>query len=204
MQEPMIALIRFDLLLELVAGIMALAISHYSNMAFKLTGQKRLSDLSTGFLVLSTAMIGRVIGAIYFAAVGGSLDMLALVALVYGMLKVLAYLIFLVSTRPSRGAPGKSENLALLMALPILIDPKLDLIAIIILIMVVLQALMNYLSVRTRYALYVLVGFILLLLSHIESAIAQLNFQGYLFSQFLQFLGLTAFLTMLVKAGKEE
>ncbi len=205
MQEPIIMWIRFDLLLELVAGVMALSISHFSNRAFKLTGQKKLSDLSTGFLVLSTAMFGRVIGTIYLAAVNGSMEMLALVAIAYGMLKIMAYIIFLISTRPSRGSTiAGIENLALLMALPILIDPKLDLVAIIILLMVVLQALVNYLSVRTHYAFYVLAGFVLLLISHIESAIAQLDFRGYLLSQVLQFLGLAAFLIMLVKAGREE
>ncbi len=204
MQEPILALVRLDLLLEMVAGAMALAISHYANIAFRMTGQKKLSDLSTGFLVLSAAMFGRVIGTWYFAVIGGPNSLLAVVAIAYGMMKVMAYILFLLSTRPSRSVNATYNGMALLLALPILIDPNLDLLAIIVLVIVVMQSLMNYLSNRSRYGLYVLLGFFLLLMSHIVSVSAQLNFSGYLLSQILQFLGLTALLLMLIKAGKEE
>ncbi len=206
MQETLLQLIRLDLLLEALAGAMAWTISHHANKAFRLTGQKRLSDLSSGFLVLSAAMFGRVIGTLYFAALGGSGHLLAVVAIAYGSLKIMAYLLFLISTRPSREVQTSTVNgqTGLLLALPILIDPNLDLVAIIVLLLVVLQSLMNYLAHRSRYALFALAGFLLLLLSHLASALAQMEFRGYLVSQFLQFLGLTAFLTMLIRTGKEE
>ncbi|MHA2243268.1 MAG: hypothetical protein ACXACE_16855, partial [Candidatus Thorarchaeota archaeon] len=60
------------------------------------------------------------------------------------------------------------------------------------------------LAVRNFYALYVLIGFSLLLFSHGLALFSQDNVGGYLLSQALQLLGLIAFLILLNKAGKEE
>ncbi len=205
MQATLAQMIRLDLLLETIAGIMAWAISHHANKAFRLTGQKKLSDLSTGFLVLSAAMFGRVIGTLYFAALGESTNLLGILAIAYGSMKIMAYLLFLISTRPAYGVKETgNQQIAILLALPILIDPNLDLVAILVLIVVVLQSSINYMNTRSRYALYVLLGFLLLLLSHISSALAQMEFRGYLVSQILQFLGLASILVMLIRTGKEE
>lgn len=208
MQNLLLALIRLDLLLESIAGFIALAVSHFASKAFRLTGQKRLSDLSTGFLVLSAAMFGHVIGTWYFFVLqasdggsSGSIGLIVVVRIAYGAMKVMAYILFAISTRPSTG--GQSPALALFMALPILIDPTLDMIAIIVLIVVVLQSVMNYLAIRSRYALYVVVGFSFLLLSHVFAIPAEVDLRGYGLSQVFQFLGYIALLVMLVKAGRE-
>jgi len=205
MQDVLLSLIRLDLLLESIAGFIALAVSHYANKAFRLTGQKKLSDLATGFLVLSAAMFGHVIGTWYFFVLkGGDIGSLegstvfSVVTIAYGTMKIMAYILFALSTRPIGG--GHSPALGLFMALPILIDPRLDVVAIIILVVVVLQSAMNYLAVRSHYALYVLVGFCLLLLSHMSAAYAE---RGYILSQVFQFLGFIALLVMLVRAGRE-
>jgi len=208
MQNLLLAPIRIDLLLESVAGFIALAVSHYASKAYRLTGQKKLSDLSTGFLVLSAAMFGRVIGTWYFfvlqAGDGGTPSgdsLIVVVRIAYGAMKVMAYILFAISTRPTTG--GHSPALSLFMALPILIDPNLDMIAIVVLIVVVLQSAMNYLAVRSRYALYVLLGFSFLLLSHVSAIHAQDDLRGYALSQVFQFLGYIALLVMLIKAGRE-
>ncbi|MCK4483361.1 MAG: hypothetical protein KAU89_00950, partial [Candidatus Thorarchaeota archaeon] len=66
MQEQIIALIRLDLLFETIGGIIALMVAYYATKAFNLTGQKRLSDLSTGFLVLAAGLFSHVGGTWYF------------------------------------------------------------------------------------------------------------------------------------------
>lgn len=205
MQNLLLSLIRLDLLLESIAGFIALAVSHYASKAFRLTGQKKLSDLSTGFLVLSAAMFGHVIGTWYFfvlqAGDSGPLEgntLFTVVRIAYGTMKIMAYILFALSTRPTSG--DHSPALGLFMALPILIDPRLDVVAIIILVIVVLQSAMNYLAGRSRYALYVLVCFCLLLLSHMVAVYAE---RGYVLGQIFQFLGFIALLVMLVKAGRE-
>ncbi|UCE09160.1 MAG: hypothetical protein JSW61_09270 [Candidatus Thorarchaeota archaeon] len=208
MQEPLLTLIRFDLILESISGVIALMISHQANTAYRLTEQKRLSDLSTGFLVLSASMFGRVIGSLYFfvIAAGGSIpdaDMMQnVVSMAYGFLKIMAFVLFAVSTR--RGGGGQMPSEAAFMALPFLIDPNLELIAILVLLIVVMQALMNYAAIRTRFALYVLAGFLFLLLSLIFGIFATMNISAYGVSQAFQFLGLMSFLVMLLKSGREQ
>jgi hypothetical protein len=206
MQSWLASLIRLDLLLESVAGLIALAISHYANKAYQLTEQKRLSDLSSGFIVLSAAMFGRVIGTIYFFILSGDGSgnanlMMAVVTIAYGAMKIMAYVLFAISTRPTKSPT--LEGGMVLLALPVLVDPNLDLVAILVLIVVVIQALMNYMSTRSKYAAYVLAGFTLLLLSHVVAIPAQTQLGGYALSQVAQFLGFIFFLVMLVKAGKE-
>jgi len=213
MQAGAIALIRFDLILETIAAIIALIVSHYANKAFHLTGQKKLSDLSTGFIVLSAGMFGRVIGTLYFFVLAedsgltdpDALSMMSLVIVGYGMMKIMAYILFIFSTRPVK---RQANNVTMALALPVLISAPLEWIAIIVLLIVVLQTLMNYGSVRTRYALFVLIGFAFLLFSHVAGIYAQGDearaYIMYLISQLLQFLGLISFLVMLRQAGKDE
>ncbi len=202
-----IMLIRIDLILETIGAIIAFAISHYANTAYKLTREKRLSDLSTGFLVLSVSMFGRVIGTIYFFVLadasgsGEALSLRNIVIIAYEALRIMAYALFALSTR--RGVREYENNAPLmLLALPGLIDPNLEMIAIIVLLVVVLQALINYASNRSRFALYVVIGFLFLLLSHIFLIFSFNEYRGYILSQLSQFLGLIALLVMLIKAGR--
>ncbi len=212
MQDQVVmTLIRWDLVLETIAGIIALIVAHYANNAFHLTRHKKLSDLSTGFLVLSAGMFGRVVGTLYFFVLGGeSGSLLGLVTVAYGVMKIMAYSIFALSTHSGRGERSHQEPLpqaTMLLALPFLLIPELELIATIVLMVVVMQTLMNYSTVRTRYALYVFLGFGFLLLSHLLSLSAGDDVRGYLVymgSQLLQFLGLISFLVMLRQAQKDE
>jgi len=206
MQQPIVQLIRLDLLLETISGIIALAVSHYANKAYGITEQKRLADLSTGFLILSAGMLGRVVGTLYFFVLqneggAGSNTLISVVTIAYGMMRIMAYLIFAISTRHTRSE--KTPSVVILLALPFLLDPSLEMVAILVLIIVVLQSLMNYLSNRNRYAFYVSAAFVLILTSHITSIIAANAIRGYLVGQVLQFLGFAVLLLMLVGAGRD-
>ena len=210
-------LIRLDLLFETISGIIALMVTYYATKAYRLTGQKKLSDLSTGFLVLSAGMFGRVIGTWYFFVQfggGGSNLIIAIVTIAYGVSRIMAYILFVISTRPSHShTPDNQEALngtgiSLLLMATFFVDPTLEIITIMVLVVVVLQTILNYLSTRSKFALYVLVGFILLLLSHIwmaqvASAPAAAAAGLYLLSQGAQLLGFLSLLVMLIKAGRD-
>ncbi|MGV9102928.1 MAG: hypothetical protein ACOC38_08205 [Promethearchaeia archaeon] len=205
MQQPIVHLVRVDLLLETISGIIALAVSHYANNAYRITEQKRLADLSTGFLILSAGMLGRVIGTLYFFVLQnegatGSSTLIVIVTIAYGMMRIMAYVIFAISTRHIRAE--KAPSITTLLALPFLLNPSLEMVAILVLIVVVLQSLMNYLSGRSSVALYVFIAFLLILASHIAPVVAVNTIVGYLLSQILQFLGFTALLLMLVRTGR--
>jgi hypothetical protein len=209
MQEQIITLIRLDLLFESIGGIISLMVAYYATKAFNLTGQKRLSDLSTGFLVLAAALFSHVGGTWYFfirLGIEGEINpsltrLIALVTVAYHVLTIMAYILFVVSTR--RTVRTKHPEMLMLLALPVLIDVNLEILTIIVLLVVVLQAFMNYAVVRSRYALYVLIGFSMFLLSHLFLILANDNVGTYLLSQALQLLGFIAFLVMLYKAGRE-
>ena len=209
MQEQIITLIRLDLLFETIGGIIALMVAYYATKAFNLTGQKRLSDLSTGFLVLAAGLFSHVGGTWYFfvrLGIEGEINpsltrLIVLVTVAYHVLTMMAYILFVVSTR--RSVRTKQPEMLMLLALPVLIDINLEILTIIILLVVVLQAFMNYAVVRSRYALYVLTGFSMFLLSHLFLILAGDNVGTYLLSQVFQLLGFIAFLVMLYKAGRE-
>jgi|LGOV01.1.fsa_nt_gb hypothetical protein len=209
MQEQIITLIRLDLLFETIGGIISLMVAYYATKAFNLTGQKRLSDLSTGFLVLAAGLFSHVGGTWYFfvrLGIEGEINpsltrLIVLVTVAYHVLTMMAYILFVVSTR--RSVRTKQPEMVMLLALPVLIDINLEILTIIILLVVVLQAFMNYAVVKSRYALYVLTGFSMFLLSHLFLILAGDNVGTYLFSQAFQLLGFIAFLVMLYKAGRE-
>jgi len=204
------AFIRLDLLFEVISGIIALLITYYATKAYKLTGQKRLSDLSTGFLVLSTGMFGRVIGTLYFIQLGESNQslILAIVTIAYGMSRIMAYILFAISTRPTHYHQEQEQydvnGIGLMLLATFLVDPSLEVIAILVLVVVVLQAILNYMSTRSKFARYVLIGFFLLLLSHIWMVQVTATSAGYyLLSQAAQLLGFLSLLVMLIKAGRD-
>lgn len=212
MQDGLFALIRLDLIFEIFSGIIALIVTIYATRAYNLTGQKKLSDLSTGFLVLSAGMFGRVAGTVYFAIQYGvegpsSTIILSIVTIAYGVSRIMAYLLFVIATRPTRHQePLNNENMtgvSLLLA-TILVDSNLEVIAIFVLVVVVIQAIINYSSSRSKFAFYVLLGFFLILLSHMMVAMTFTNPGMYLLSQVTQLLGFLSLLVMLVKAGKVE
>jgi len=208
MQE--LGLIRLDLIFETISGIIALIVTYYATKAYRLTGQKKLSDLSTGFLVLSAGMFGRVIGTWYFfvqLGEAGSQLIISIVTIAYGASRIMAYILFVISTRPSH-TPDNQEiqngkGISLLLMATFLVDPSLEIITIMLLIVVVLQSILNYLSTRSKFARYVLVGFILLLLSHIWMAQVATAPGLYLLSQGAQLLGFMSLLVMLIKAGRD-
>ncbi len=208
MQE--IGLIRLDLIFETISGIIALMVTYYATKAYRLTGQKKLSDLSTGFLVLSAGMFGRVIGTWYFfiqSGVEGSHLIISIVTIAYGVSRIMAYILFLISIRPSHISDNQENQngsrISLLLLATFLVDPSLEIIAIMVLVVVVLQSILNYLSTGSKFARYVLVGFILLLLSHIWMAQVATAPSLYLLSQGAQLLGFLSLLVMLIKAGRD-
>jgi hypothetical protein len=208
-------LIRLDLIFEVFSGIIALIVTIYATKAYNLTGQKKLSDLSTGFLVLSAGMFGRVIGTWYFIVQFGLTDpsgelIFSIVTIAYGASRIMAYILFVVATRPARhkettdNGTLNGNGINLLLAATILVDPNLEVIAILVLVVVVIQAIVNYMSTRSELAFFVLLGFFFLLMSHILVAQTWENPGLYLSSQLTQLLGFLSLLVMLVRAGRVE
>jgi hypothetical protein len=199
-----LGIIRLDLLFETISGIIALVVTYYATKAYRLTGQKKLSDLSTGFLVLSAGMFGRVIGTWYYFVRQQSDVVFGIVTIAYGVSRIMAYIIFVISTRPahSESQGQDTASVTMLLMATFLVDPSLEIVAILVLVVVVLQAILNYMATRSKFARYVLVGFVLILLSHIMMAQVTVAPGLYILSQGAQLLGFLSFLVMLYQAGR--
>jgi hypothetical protein len=197
-------IIRLDLLFETISGIIALVVTYYATKAYRLTGQKKLSDLSTGFLVLSAGMFGRVIGTWYYFVRQQSDVVFGIVTIAYGVSRIMAYIIFVISTRPahSESQGQDTASVTMLLMATFLVDPSLEIVAILVLVVVVLQAILNYMATRSKFARYVLVGFVLILMSHIMMAQVAVAPGLYILSQGAQLLGFLSFLVMLYQAGR--
>ncbi len=204
MQDIPISLIRLDLLFESVAGLISLLVSRRASIAYRITHEYRLSDLSTGFLVLSASMFCRVIGTLYFFVIlnnGGSERVILIVSIMYSAIKTMAYLLFLVATRPYLMHRASAPAIAL-VALPILLDPVFDIISTFILVIITLQTLLNLASSRSEYSLYVFLGFLSLLISHLSQLFATMPLRGYFITQVFQLIGVMLFLLMVYRAGR--
>jgi ABC-type xylose transport system permease subunit len=203
--QPELGIIRLDLIFELISGTIALMVAYYATKAYRLTGEKRLSDLSTGFLVLSAGMFGRVIGTWYFLVREPTGLTFGIVTIAYGMSRIMAYILFVISTRPTHREPENqaTTSVTMLLMATYLVDPSLEVVAILVLVVVVLQAILNYLATRSKFARYVLVGFFLILLSHIMMAQVLAEPGFYLLSQGAQLLGFLSLLVMLYQAGRD-
>ncbi len=203
MQDIPIYLIRLDVLLESLAGVISLVVSHRARIAYQLTREYRLSDLSTGFLVLAVAMFTRVIGTLYFfVLLGGGVSErgILLVAILYSAIKAMACMLFLVATRPSiRVSELRTETSLLLV-----VDPVWDMVATVILGIVTLQTLFNLTKSRSEYALYVFLGFMCLFFSHLSQILTRVPLRGYFTAQIFQFVGLVLLLIMVRRAGQVE
>jgi hypothetical protein len=197
-------IIRLDLLFDTIRGIIALVVTYYATKAYRLTGQKKLSDLSTGFLVLSAGMFGRVIGTWYYFVRQQSDVVFGIVTIAYGVSRIMAYIIFVISTRPahSESQGQDTASVTMLLMATFLVDPSLEIVAILVLVVVVLQAILNYMATRSKFARYVLVGFVLILMSHIMMAQVAVAPGLYILSQGAQLLGFLSFLVMLYQAGR--
>jgi hypothetical protein len=199
-----LGIVRLDLLFETISGIIALVVTYYATKAYRLTGQKKLSDLSTGFLVLSAGMFGRVIGTWYYFVRQQSDVVFGIVTIAYGVSRIMAYIIFVISTRPahSESQGQDTASVTMLLMATFLVDPSLEIVAILVLVVVVLQAILNYMATRSKFARYVLVGFVLILMSHIMMAQVAVAPGLYILSQGAQLLGFLSFLVMLYQAGR--
>lgn len=203
-------IIRLDLLFEAISGIIALMVTYYATKAYRLTGQKKLSDLSTGFLVLSAGMFGRVVGTwFFFVQTTGERSnlIISIVTIAYGVSRIMAYILFVISTRPAYTPVNNdsqfSTGISMALLATFLVDSSLEVVAILVLVIVVLQAVLNYMATRSKFARYVLLGFFLLLLSHIWMAGVTANPGLYLLSQAAQLLGFLSLLVMLIQAGRD-
>lgn len=193
-------IVRLDIIFEAISFFISLAIFAVALAAARRTGSRSLTLLALGFLLMSLAMFIRV--ALTSWALNFPMTtpprlrifptvVLQIQELVYSVVRISGYVVFLYLY--SSYTSSKKEDEGLFAVAPLIIyNPLFEAVSALLLAFVVYQ-----LGKNRMYggSVYVLLGFVLLLLSHLLFLLLPLSITIYFLAQFTQLLSLILFLT---------
>lgn len=193
-------IVRLDVIFEAISFFISLAIFAVALAAARRTGSRSLTLLALGFLLMSLAMFIRV--ALTSWALNFPMTtpprlrifptvVLQIQELVYSVVRISGYVVFLYLY--SSYTSSKKEGEGLFAVAPLIIyNPLFEAVSALLLAFVVYQ-----LGKNRMYggSVYVLLGFVLLLLSHLLFLLLPLSITIYFLAQFTQLLSLILFLT---------
>lgn len=204
--------------LNLISGLVALAVSYYAFRYRRVTGSSFLRLLSVGFMLLGVGLL--VQGSIYLLAefnIGRFADREALVygaTGVYLVLQAAAYLLIgtgytiRVQRGSVSGAAGTAAAVLVVKATPLLFGTLVldigELVILVLVSFVVFQGAMAYSELKNRLSLYVLLGFALIALSHLGELLASLLASGdlYLVGGAANLVGFCLLLLFVIRSGR--
>ncbi|MEM0349940.1 MAG: hypothetical protein QXE96_05835 [Candidatus Caldarchaeum sp.] len=193
-------IVRLDIIFEVISFFISIAISAVALAAGRRTGSRSLTLLAIGFLLMAIAMFIRVALTSWALNFPTSTPprlrilptlVLQIQELVYSVVRISGYVVFLI-LYSSYSSSGKQPQAMLAISPAIIYNPLFEAISAILLAFVVYQL------VKSREhggSPYVLIGFLLLLLSHILFLLLPLSIGIYFLAQFTQLLSLLLFLT---------
>ncbi len=184
--------------------MISLVVAFYALKAYRLSSEKSFLLLYFGFSILSTSMFTRVLGTIYLFVLAGATSaslrgLLAIVNIVYGLMRVLSYILFTAAYIRQVRSSGEASYA---VALPFILSPSLEFLGVVFLLYVVIQLAINFMSTRNFNSFLVLLGFLLLFMSHIAFMVSILSLTWYLVGHLLQLSGFTSLLIMLVRVSR--
>ncbi len=192
----------FDASMEIISGIICLAIGYFSVKGYKATSERTLLFLNISFSFLGAGLLLDGLVSIYAyyllrPPVPMSPMILRFSSWVFFFTEFFAYglLTYTYASRTLRMTAG-------VLAVPIFfrdISPLVEIILIFLLAYLAFQSMVNYSMKRHSRSLYVLMGFSLLLLSHILFLISSSYPLAYVVAHLAQFAGLFSFLAMLTR-----
>lgn len=198
----------FDASMEIISGIICLAIGYFSVKGYKATSEKTLLFLNISFSFLGIGLLldGLISTYVYFLLrprlpvspmILTSPMILKLGSWIFFFTEIFAYGL-LAYTYASR----TFGTTAMVLAVPIIfrdISLPVEIILIFLLAYIVFQSMINYNMKRHSRSLYVLMGFSLLLLSHILFFLSYSYPLAYVTAHLAQFAGFFSFLAMLTR-----
>lgn len=209
MQLGFLGLIRFDLIMESIALILAFIVALLAFRAYRVTDVKPFLYLGLGFLLMGIGMLSRVISISYTLwllsftdwPVGVYRRMLQSAELTYSGLRVASYIVF-AATYGYALTRRLTASMAILPLQVLVYNPFFELISALLLAFVVAWTGINYASCRTTESGLIFAGFGLLLASHIFFIFTPLGFGFYLSAHLLQLLALCSMITATLRAGR--
>lgn len=202
--------------LNLVAALVALAVSYYAFRYGRLASSSFLRFIALGFMMLGIGLLAQGSVFILFAYnVGRLVDRVALVydaTIIYLALQAFAYLLITLGyTRRVQGGPTRIETgtpaLVAGVATPLLFGTYVlefgQLVILILVGLIVFQGALVYGEQRNRFSLTVLGAFAMILLAHLGELGASLLSSGLLFllGDVAQLAGFSLLLLFVLRSG---
>jgi hypothetical protein len=202
--------------LNLLGGVVALAVSYYAHRYWRVTGSGFLRIISLGFMMLGVGLLAQASAFVFFDLNAGRFsDRGAFVydaTMVYLALQAVAYLLIAVGYARRTGkeppAPAAAGGASLLVSpTPLLFGTHVfefgELILVVLVALIVFQGLLVYLDSRNTPSLTVLGAFTAILISGVAKLGASLLSSGllYLAGDVVQLVGFGLLLLFVLRSG---
>lgn len=208
--------------LNILGGLVALAVSYYAYRYGRVAASGFLRTLSIGFMMLGVGLLAQASAFIFFALEAGRIADRGIfvysATLVYLALQAVAYLMIAVSySRRVRRGPKLAGGAAAVVTIKVASTPSSlllfgthvlefgELILVVLVALIVFQGLLIYGENRNRLALTVMGAFALILLAHIAELSASLLSSGllYLVGDLVQLAGFGLLLLFVLRSGPD-
>jgi hypothetical protein len=211
--------------LDLASGIVALLVSYYSFQYNKLAESSLLKFISFGFMLLGIGLLSQSSVLLLFSFnVAQITDRRVLgyaVSVAYVLLQLVAYFVIALEYGRRAYAPkvrvGGTGGVSLMISILVLLQRApthlllgtivfdvSQLVVIILLAFIVFQGVLIYSGTKSRLSELVLLGFVLILVSHIAILASSLLFSDieYLAGDIIQFAGFLSLLYFVIQSGR--
>ena len=185
--------------MQIMGSIIAVAIAYYALKGFRLTKERTLFFLHFSFVLLGVGLFTD--GAITFpvAAITRLSPLMTLSYYVRITTEIIAYSLLLYAYLHRT---NQVLTDSLLVVTVVGYNPILELVVFFLIAYITVQCAMNYGARKNRNALLVLVGFLLLAVSHLLSVFPPVFPLLFVVSHFSQLLGFIALLAMLARVAE--
>jgi hypothetical protein len=207
--EGYLGVIRFDILMESIAMILAFIIAFFAFRAYRLTDVKPFLYLGVGFLLMGIGMLSRVSSISYIIWLMRFADwpatvfsrMIQSAEMTYSGLRVASYVVF-AATYAYASTRRLSASMAVLPLQVLIYNPIFEMVSALLLAFVVAWTGVNYAQNKTAESGLVLLGFSLLLLSHVFFVFTPIGAGFYFSAHLLQLLALCFVMSAVVRASR--
>jgi hypothetical protein len=195
--------------MESIAMILAFIIAFFAFRAYRLTDVKPFLYLGVGFLLMGIGMLSRVSSISYIIWLMRFADwpatvfrrMIQSAEMTYSGLRVASYVVF-AATYAYASTRRLSASMAVLPLQVLIYNPIFEMVSALLLAFVVAWTGVNYAQNKTAESGLVLLGFSLLLLSHVFFVFTPIGAGFYFSAHLLQLLALCFVMSAVVRASR--
>lgn len=197
--------VGFDTIMQIVESIIAFAVAYYALKGFRLVKDRTLFFLHFSFVLLGLGLLTDGVVGMPVLAFRGLTAVMAVGYLIRITAEIIAYALLLFAYLRQTKSFMADATLLATAAPPIVLyeilpyHPLLEIAVFFLIAFVATQAAMNYGVRKERNSLLVLIGFVLLAISHVFFILPPMNRLFFAIAHVSQLLGFLALLIMLLR-----